>query len=489
MSKPFVKTILPSLYGFSDPLVSVVDVCSHGIDRAWMQKHAAAEVFKYDDIKPEKNSSFLHLIAMGDAEKYSANRNGDIFFGEGRTVHFPEPKRDGPGHMKIACGTKDRCWTFEKYAKVYAHHNNKDPKKAEGEVKKAAHNDNMARVELLVRVDNDKWREPLEKIANGEEQAVSMSAKVPYDLCTICGNKAKSRKEYCEHLKKHMGKITKSGHVVSAINDHMVFFDISRVTVPADRIAYGLVKIASDDTIIGAAERAEEFGIEAPHDIDYDADALDLYKMSAALEKLKKLADIEKNIPGSIDGIVASSIPEEEDEQEDELKKLSAVRSEVMDVLGLLADKGICLSLPSFAKVVVGEKFAAIADQIADAAELQRGIFERMLKDAAVMNTVLSEPFELGSKLVRAESREIVERMVPGCSFTKEAVVRRASLAALKGSKAPKFVKQSEHENKEHNASPVAVKLSDMYARYKLAFAVRHNDDISTMLAVAQNYR
>jgi hypothetical protein len=426
------------------------------------------------------------MIAMGDAEKYSANRNGDIFFGEGRTVHFPEPKSGGPGHYKVACGTKDRAWTFEKYAKVYRHHKNKDPKKAEGEVKKAAYNPDMARVELLVRVDNDKWDKELEKLASGEDIPVSMSCKVPADYCSICGNRATKKEEYCPHLKKHMGSITKSGHVVGAINDNMVFFDISRVTVPADRIAYGLVKVAEADHVIGGAERAEELGLDtfcAPPD---EFENFDLYKLSTTLASLKKLADMEKRVPGSIDSVVASSISEEEEPDDEELKKLSSVRSEVMDVLGLMADRGICLSLPSFAKVITGEKFAAITDEVKVAQALQRGIFERMLKSAAV-DTTLSEPFELGAKLVRAEAREIVERMIPGASFAKEAVAQRASLATLKGNKQIGFAKQSNHENQ--GTSTVASKLAELYAHYKLAFVTRHGDDLSLMLAVAQNYR
>lgn len=76
---------------------------------------------------------------------------------------------------------------------------------------------------------------------------VSHNCKVAYDVCSGCGNKAKSRKYYCTEktckyggLKENIGRTYDDGHILRAFNPEPQFFDISLVTVPADRIAYAL---------------------------------------------------------------------------------------------------------------------------------------------------------------------------------------------------------------------------------------------------------
>jgi hypothetical protein len=221
---PFIKTILPSSFGYSDPIASLVDVHSKGVDSTWLSKRAAAGMFRDVDIRPEKDHSYIHLIAMGDAEFYGLNRNGDGFLKQGRMLTIPNPHDGKTTQVKIHCGNVDTHHTFEKVAKVYRNHVNKDPKKAEGDVYKSAHNDDMNRVELLVRVKNAGWEDELQKLASGEDIPFSMSCKVPYDVCTECGHKAAKRADYCDHLKHHMGEITKSGNQIGMMNDHMVYF-------------------------------------------------------------------------------------------------------------------------------------------------------------------------------------------------------------------------------------------------------------------------
>lgn len=52
--------------------------------------------------------------------------------------------------------------------------------------------------------------------------------------CSVCGNKAKSRREYCKHLKDDMLSVRPDGHVIHARNPKGKFFDISFVGTPAD---------------------------------------------------------------------------------------------------------------------------------------------------------------------------------------------------------------------------------------------------------------
>jgi hypothetical protein len=112
---------------------------------------------------------------------------------------------------------------------------------------------------------------------------------VPYDLCSFCGKKSKDRSEYCTHLTDGITSLAKSGHVVGAVNDHMRFFDISRVNRPADRIAWSLAKAAG---LNRAADLAfdEEYAVMPPPEVLFD-------EFSDRYVVISKLAQIEKQIP------------------------------------------------------------------------------------------------------------------------------------------------------------------------------------------------
>lgn len=108
---------------------------------------------------------------------------------------------------------------------------------------------------------------------------ISHNCRVPFDVCSYCGNKASTRDEYCTDeskgghckaggLKNNLGKLVKVAgklHHLHADNTKPYFFDISHVFVPADRIAYasGFCKRASTD-LIGGAELAELYGLSLP---------------------------------------------------------------------------------------------------------------------------------------------------------------------------------------------------------------------------------
>lgn len=73
------------------------------------------------------------------------------------------------------------------------------------------------------------------------------NCRVAFDVCSICGNKAKRRDEYCNHIRLDKKKIYPDGKQPYMINYNPTFFDISIVKRRADRIAYVLDKVASAD--------------------------------------------------------------------------------------------------------------------------------------------------------------------------------------------------------------------------------------------------
>jgi len=188
---------------------------------------------------PDPRFVYLHVIALGAGEYYGANSNGDYF-----------PERELLGACENFNG-KLRCYgfqTFETIAKVFKLHQNKDPNKAIGDVIRAIYNQRMHRVELIIAVDKEKAPDIVQRIENGEKLPVSMGCRVKYDKCSICDNIAyKSRMEYCEHGKTMLKQLLPDGRKVVRINYGPVFHDISFVRVPADKTAYVLAKVASEE--------------------------------------------------------------------------------------------------------------------------------------------------------------------------------------------------------------------------------------------------
>jgi hypothetical protein len=134
-------------------------------------------------------------------------------------------------------------------AHPYKHHVNKDPSRAFGEVVLAVWNPKMHRVELVVYLDRakcKKWAasDVIERIERGEFPDVSMGCKVPYDVCTICENRSKTKKDYCIHASSEMNRIYPDGRKVAVRNDYPKFFDISFVFIGADKSAKVLAKLA-----------------------------------------------------------------------------------------------------------------------------------------------------------------------------------------------------------------------------------------------------
>ena len=174
--------------------------------------------------KPDSGFVYLHVIAMGAGEYYGCNINGDYF-----------PERD----------LINRHNTFVTNAKVFKEHDNKPYSPDYGHVAFSWYNPKMHRVELILAVDKVKGKEFIERQARGEQLEVSMGCKVAYDVCSICGNKAKRRDEYCAHIRHDKKKIYPDGKQPYMINYNPTFFDISIVKRRADSIAYVLDKVAS----------------------------------------------------------------------------------------------------------------------------------------------------------------------------------------------------------------------------------------------------
>ncbi len=214
---------------------------------------------------PDPQKIAVLVNAMGASEYWGQNVNGDIFPEKG-LIHDcrnhngqSHPYDDFTGKIIPPYGY----WTFL-HAHPFVHHKNKDPARAFGHVELACWNPKMHRVELVVILDKAAALEHggqhvIDRILAGEYPDVSMGCRVPYDICTICGNKSKTRNDYCACVKQiGMGKILDDGRRIGVINTYPRFFDISFVFIGADKTAKVMCKLGSGLVVPQSVADAED---------------------------------------------------------------------------------------------------------------------------------------------------------------------------------------------------------------------------------------
>lgn len=375
------------------------------------------------------------LTALGAGEWWGDNANGD---------YFPElelaPKTPDWGHK-----------SFETHAKIYKHHVNKDPLASFGDVNLAVYNDRYHRVELIVILDDAKAPDIAARMANGDYPDWSMGCRVPYDVCNVCGNKAKKSSEYCDDLKYYMGRIppgqTKKAY---AINIKPRFFDISQVLIGADRIAKTLQKVASTGLAptISSAVLAE--------------------KMAAS----DKSAEIQKEIPASgvapasqesVDTLV-QSIPEIKAQEKamptEVLDRLG--RFNLSDVMSTLSMLGILPKPQEFQRILlvsIGKK--PIADQL----DQHNMAFDPMMvPDAQPAHLKL---LDISPDRFRPEIMSMMNPFMEGRSYMAPHLGRRVIMIEKNASEEnlPNFIKWSaEDERKPLSIIPIMALAAGLYA-------------------------
>lgn len=171
-----------------------------------------------------ENFIYVRARAVSAGEYYGANGNGD---------YFPEQE------------LKDNYKTFVRRGN-YLNHESDDVTKAVGIILDAKYweTDGTHYVECLMAVD--KMHPIADKIAKGIATDVSMGALVQQCECNICNKMASSEGEYCDHLRHSMGK-EYNGRKVYAINHGVNFYELSWVSVGADKDAKMLERVASKE--------------------------------------------------------------------------------------------------------------------------------------------------------------------------------------------------------------------------------------------------
>lgn len=235
-----------------------------------------------DGLVPDPAFMYLHVIAMGAGDFYGCNKNGD---------YFPEKSLIMYHH------------TFEDNAKVFKEHNNKYNSPYYGKPVKSWYNPTMHRVELILAVDRAKAPDIVTKVERGEVPEVSMGARVPHDVCSICGNKASKKNEYCDHIKRELKHVYPDGRQVYMLNLQPTFFDISFVFRRADKLGLMLKKVAGEANLDHVFDEVEKI---AEIDKQVTADAVVRVLNKGMFNILPQLEESEPDLPPALLDRIAS---------------------------------------------------------------------------------------------------------------------------------------------------------------------------------------
>ena len=483
------KVVNPNSWNLGERVVELVKVARNsrlvGADYTSLVKRAGEEAawrFK-NSLKMVDGEVPIHMIAMGSTEGYGPNRNGDGF--------------------KEAM--LERCHpSFVSSARIYRHHKNKDKAKSYGIVKDSFYNKPMRRVELFgVLNGNEKVAsdngglladEELNLLKSGKDYDVSMAIRVPYDVCSGCGNKAKNRSEYCDTTtckyggcKHNLTKVADDGHILHVDNPDGEFFDISRVGRGADRNAFaGLMdfsKTASGEVLSGA-ELAEMYGLTLPLDM-----ALRNIHDTYIAEQIKLaylLADQEDNLTANVNEInraFGSQV-----QPPINFGDLRVGSSKFASALAALSGQKISLPVRDFLTLALGGDTVKAASFADDVSRALPGVYNRLIASGDLEQEIRSNPFKPSQSLAPASQRQWAESLAEKYSLDRRHIARRVWQSSIRGIANP-------------NLSSVGVKyataksgevetLARRYATYKLAFLASQTDDmpLTCSLAIRQNY-
>lgn len=479
-----LKIFSPTDWDFGEEPADIIRMTRDGRlvgkDAQILTKRASEEfVDLAKRVKIAKDEVPIHVIAMGSTEYYGANRNGDGF---------------------KEAALKKYHDTFEKKSKWYRDHKNKDPKKSYGVVKMSYYNPEMHRVELLVALNAEKSAaernggfvadRELEKLAKGQDLAASMSCRIDHDVCSSCGNKAKTRAEYCDEdscigpmgekrggCKQHLAKVAADGHLIHVDNPHPDFFDISHVFRPADRIAYGNIadylEKSAADRIIGGAERAEIMGVGDPLYVKLASVRSPVAE--SFLRRAYALASIEDDITSRPVEFCRAF-------------KTAFDRNQAFPLDGeslkALADRKILLPLDNFISSLGYRDVSSVK-----VAEQLPTIFNRLIARDDVTYLAAERRFSPSTGPVSAVKRAWADKFAADLSLEEQHVQRRIWRSAITDLQTPEFRKPN--YKSASLASAREIKAAFDYALYQLGFLSQVDDDISgltSQLCVIHNY-
>lgn len=407
-----------------------------------LTKRASAKSFLNYSKTPGQQD--LHIIALGAYEGTGFNRNGDCF-----REHWCE---------------KNAHYFSDADRAVHRHHKNKPSDPKFGNIKAAAYNRDMRRLELIVGLDMDKCADILDEQEKKGVTNWSMASKQAHDICTWCNHKAKTDSDRCEHIPDKIGEINKQGEMCGMDNPDPKWFEVSYVRRGADRIGLSLQKAASDKV----SPLLPRDYLNIFPDFDMTSEVLSISKTASYKRALiAKLAELEKHIASLSIKDLSKSLTTARTEkiaaqEMDELRDLTPVR-----FFKVAADAGIILSPDNFFHYVFGERIKQAA--IEEAKDCLPNIFMKLANDGSFLN---NELFDIPNFIVNDSiEKKAVHKLKTSHSLFAPYVASRAINS---------YKEASEHPLVEKNNDPQSFELAKQYASYKLA-ALQYLDGLGKL--------
>lgn len=396
--------------------------------KSLIKRAACKSLLKFEKTAGQED---LHVIALGAYEGTGFNRNMDAFLEKWceKNAHY----------FKQA----DRA--------VNRNHKNKPTDPKYGNIKAAAYNPEMRRVELILGLDTDKCGDILAMQEKKGYTTWSMASKQAHDVCTWCNHKARGDGDRCEHIPANLGEMNKEGQLCGMENPDPKWFEISHVPRQADRIGFSLQKVAGEAIkyLLPKDHLAIYTGFTPPANLD----AICISKEAASKrELLTKLSELEKRIDAlgkeKVNIVPVANTEKISAEVIDALRELPPA-----SVFKTAANKGIIFSPENF----VNYLFGSIIKQ-ADIDGLRSylpGIFQEVKKEAgAIVNNNVYDP------PARSMVAREVEKLANSHSFLTSYVDSRLTSGKP-------IVKSAAVTHPTDD--PVHLELAKQYVAYKLA--------------------
>jgi hypothetical protein len=269
--------------------------------------HKVASVDLPEDFMYDPDYLYLWVRIVSAGEYYGPNKNGD---------YFPEQE------------LMDYYHTFRN-AHPFKNHENKKVENAIGQVLDVRWNPVMKCVEIFKGIDKKRAPEIVRGFLKGYLTDVSMGCKVPYTICSVCGNKAKKRSEFCVHVNKYRMQYLANGERVFEVNYEPSFHDSSVVLSGAERVAKALMIIDNPPTAsvsfkkVATSRGVDRFIRLTDNELEKVASARQamhpffiepiMDKLAYDNDLIQKLAEIEKEITGKVLNVVSAPDEEERD--------------------------------------------------------------------------------------------------------------------------------------------------------------------------------
>lgn len=462
------KRILPEGFDFGIPPVEIINCGSRGLDKTAMEKRAGSFDDTIQNIKGDPHRTYLHVISTGAYETYSSNNNGDGWNEKSFDLKYPYPENKNRTHDVLDGGlSKYHDKTYMNKAAVYQEHHVKDSKPS-GEIIAAHYNNKMHRGELLIAVDTDKWAPRLQKKAMGQDIYLSIGARVPRDLCVVCGRQAKTASEHCEHFTKKRCQLMDDGTRCCVMNDSPDFYDISGVDVPADRIAFVLRKVASGSLAKTASSEAiTTLSARVP---------MVFTKSAAILQKLSKMEKkLESVVADDLEHEEEPAFVDDENAQKDFILRVENYPSD--EIIDGCNRRGILLS-PGMLFKLLGKDCESPLDQIQliscddDSCGDCSAMMRELEDDEDTRNDILLDGSFDQHFIPDIGLENVLESFMPEFSMQNPEVESRTIHIVITGRRPRK-----RRLNKRASITVQAQEaLRRTYARYFISFAAQNND-------------